>query len=590
MHQIPSVHFRESGNVQFSSEGWIYSEVRIESVDISLGGLDFWSLSNVFVENLDNINLDAWKNSDPQGDNMDLSIRFVDLSIDDALSATSEFIVVLDQILSVDLYFDSFDTYQEFRGEYVTIIEIRYRGNVDWYSIEQLCGNALPRSMGGLSEDVDITTTNNLGFNIYYSVDFNDFVTELKLGWNTDWDSLYGSHIYSLLDLFHVSQLRCSDQATEPLNLHINLPDVTGLTLTPWLNSTGIEMFQYYRPNTEEPWYLDNTYEININILQGYSLSDVTLQFDYDVHYWGITPRERAWYEVDPKGYERLEIQLEGPNAKLTSSTDLNESLLSDVQQLHFEYYKTAYEVANHTAVWLDISYIDDLDHQSQADAIASFFENLLGQNFNNNFTCVNSYWDDNLQQNKQSSCYGYEIYVLDFASFQPVYLASKAYTHSSMINSSSYGLAFDRFNWDIELDTRYNVFNYHIRIEYDELNEYREFPVKGYVESTTPQIHTFDVLDLFGWTTLPYSSTSESFEIELRFPIEEISSVTINPENPDGWGYQYWSWKYHEAQFRYENINIRYYVGTPYTKDEFGQKESPVSTWSGFFNFSFYS
>ncbi|MCK4971941.1 MAG: hypothetical protein KAS52_01365, partial [Candidatus Heimdallarchaeota archaeon] len=505
--QSPSAYYVESGHVYFSSDGWINSEVRFGGLNLLLGGLDFWDLPNVFVENFDNMNFNAWENYDSHSENIDISIRFYDLSLIDSLNAAGTLINELGQIVLLNLYFDRYEIHEEWWEESVEIIEIFYRGNVNWLSLEQFISNAVPRGMEGFVENLDVSDANNFRFSIYYDMGFSDFISEFSIGWHQNWDSLSGLHDYSLVDMFHITELKTSNLASNSLNLNIELPDVQNLIKTPWINDAYIQMNMDYHPNLDEPWYDNNVYSINIDIMQGHYISDFSLQFEYDVKYWGITPSERAWYEVDPKGYERLDIELSGPSAKLTTGTELNESVLINVQHLRFDYYRTAYEVANHTPIWLEISFMDDADYQDQADAIAAIFETLLGVSFDTNNSWIGYYWVHSLQTDILAANYNYEIYMYDFANFSTVFEASDAYTHSAMINESYYGLNFDRFSWDINYDFEYDFFSYNVRVEHNALDQYKEYPVKSYIESESPIEHSFDVLDLFGWSSLPYSS-----------------------------------------------------------------------------------
>ena len=588
--QSPSTYYVEGGHVYFSSDGWINSEVRFGGLNLLLGGLDFWDLPNVFVENFDNMNFNAWENYDSHSDNIDISIRFFDLPLIDSLDSASTLIGELELILPFNLYFDRYEIHEEWWEESVEIIEIYFRGNVNWLSLEQVMANAVPRGMEGFVENIDVSEANHFHFDIHYDMGFNDFISEFSIGWNQNWDTLSGLHDYSLVDLFHVTELKTSSLASNSLNLNIELPDVQNLIKTPWINDGNIQMNMDYHPNLDEPWYDNNIYSINIDIMQGYSVPDVSLQFEYDVKYWGITPSERAWYEVDPKGYESLDLQISGPNAKLTTGIGLDETILNNVQQIHFDYYRTAYEVANHTPIWLEISFMDDLDYQDQADSIAAIFETLLGVSFDANNSWVGYYWVHNLQTDVLTSNYNYEIFIYDFANFSTVFEASDAYTHSSMINESYYGLNFDRFSWDINYDFDYDFFNYHVRVEHNALDQYKEFPVKSYPESVSPIEHNFDVLDLFGWSSLPYSSETERFDIDISFPSEIAGQIQVIPEKDYGWGYNYWTWTEMMSQYNYQRLSISYFVDTPYTYDENHEKDLPVSTWTGSFNFAFLS
>ena len=510
------------------------------------------------------------------------------MTLVEAETAANLIVSVLQQFLIIDLYYSGYNSYDDWRGEWVEIIEIHYRGHTDWTSCLLTYEEAIPREMGGIAETVDVSEANHLRFSTWYAHGMNEFIGEIGFSWNLDWDNLTGSHSFSLKDVFHISAFTPSPQATDWMNIYLNLPDVSSLSISPWANNSYLQMYQDYHPNTYEPWNKDNTYTIYFNIEPGNSISDFTLNFDYDVQYWGLVPMERAWYEVDPRGYEYLQISYNGPNAKLTSIIPLDEALLVNVSHLHFEYYPSAYEVATHSPIWLEINFKDDLDHQTEADLIADFFETFLGITFDHNNSWTNWYWDYNLQMDFKSMTYEYEEDVYTFAEFQPIYLSSLAYNHSSMINSSSYALDFDCICWDINQDFRYDVFSYEVRIESDALDEYTQTPTKAYPESTLPQDHSYDVLSLFGWSSLPYSTSAYRMEIELRLPMEEGEDLVVNPSDPNGWGYHYWYNEYHWSQYRYTNIMFNYYVDVPYETDQYGVKTTPVTNWSGTFNFAF--
>jgi len=572
--------YREYAYIDFGAEGWIHSEVGIEGVGIHLGNLDFWSLPTVFSENMDHFHMDTWDNRDPYSDNTNLNVRFHSLSLTEAEFYAEMLVSIIEQFLIVDFSYGGYNSFDDWYGdEWLEVVEIFYNGHADWTSCINTYENALPVEKGGIAAAVNMSEANSLRFNAWYDGGNNDFVGSISISFNPVWDTLFGSHTFSLKEMLHLTQFQVSSEATDWFYLNINLPDVTNLAVTPWLNEDYINMGQEYHPNIEEPWYLDHTYNIWIDIAQGYIIADFNLNFDFDVRYWDLTPTERAEYQVDAHGYSYKRIEFRGPNAHL-DVTPFNELLLPDVEEVCLNYNPNAFDIAGHTPLFLDINYVDTNDHQTSADVIADYFETLLGSSFTYNDSWIEWWWDDKLQTQFETIRYHYGIEIYNLVDFNALLQSSLAYQYSSMINSSTMLSSYTDFRWNIHYDSYYNTFGYRVELIEDSLDEYIQDPIKTYTESALPIDHSFDVLSLFGWTTLPYSALSYRHEISLCLPVSEDSDITIVPGNPNGWGYHYNYWIENWNLQRNGRLDINYYVQEPWTTDEFGVKEDPITNW----------
>ncbi|MHA1304126.1 MAG: Ig-like domain-containing protein, partial [Candidatus Heimdallarchaeaceae archaeon] len=576
-HQAVSTYYREYLDMWLSSEAWFDTHVGLEGVGVTIGNLDFWELPSIFQDHLEWMGLNTWDNKDPYSTNAHLTIQFEGVTIDEATSAAELLISILEQFLIVDFHYDGYNSFDDWRGEWVEIIEVWYSGHVDWTNVVQTYENAIPREKGGIAAAINVTEANGLNFDAWYDPGINEFIGRIGFSFNLQLDNIEGSHTISLKDSFHVSGFEASSEADGPLGIYVSLPDVSGLTVSPWYNDSYLYMEQNYHPNVEEPWNKNNIYSIWIELSSGQYIDDFILNFDYDFTPWDLATHERAEYRVDPRGYYDKSIHYYGKYATISSSP-FDETLLTNVLRVHLGYSPLAYTIAGHTNIYFEIMFVDTLDYADEAYNIAVEIENLLGVTFDNNWTWEGSFWDWENEIDIPSRGYGYSIDNYTESNFTNLFTNSLAYQYSSMLNSSNILSDYTYIDWDIYKNLRYGYFGYHVDVRYDSLDYYIQTPVKAYPDIGYPENYTLDILSEFGWTTFPYSSNSIEHHLNVSVPIEQGSEFFITPDKPNGYGYNYWYWSDYRDNFTYGNFGFNYYIDTPYTTDNYGSLLDPVT------------
>lgn len=151
------------------TDGWVNSYVGFEGIGLVVGNLDFSTIPQIYIENLDWISLSTHYSEDPYEWNTNLDIDFSELSFEDAQNAADLVKEIIQQFLIVELEFEGSYSYDEWRGEWVEIISFRYSGHADWSNIKELYEGSIPREKGGIAETIDIAEAKELRFEGWYN-------------------------------------------------------------------------------------------------------------------------------------------------------------------------------------------------------------------------------------------------------------------------------------------------------------------------------------------------------------------------------------------------------------------------------------
>ncbi|MHA1865230.1 MAG: Ig-like domain-containing protein [Candidatus Heimdallarchaeaceae archaeon] len=560
------------------TDGWVNSYVGFEGIGLVVGDLDFSTIPQMYLENLDWVSLSTHYSGNPFDLNTNLDIDFRGLSFEDAQNAANLVKEIIQQFLIVELEFEGSYSHDEWRGEWVEILSFRYSGHADWSNIKELYEGSIPTEKGGIAATIDISEANELRFEGWYNSYEQEIVGRIGFSFGFQKTTLVGGHSISLKEIFHIDNFEASSEATDPLNIYVELPDVENVALSPWYNDTQLMMYLQYHPNIEEPWNKDSTYSIIINLSSGKYISDFIISFDYIFVPWDLRIHEEAGYFIDPRGYDNRYIGYQGDYASLSIDT-FDKSILENVFNIDLWYYVNAYSVAEYANIVIDLRYTGPGPHNN--DTIINYFESILGYTFTFDEVLTEYSWDDFQQQDVEITRYTSHIDNFPKTDFNNILANSIAYKHSSMINSSNILPDITRFHWKIDYLSAFDDYRQEISFLDYALDEYDESPTKAYTETSVPNTYTIDLLNKFGWTTFPYSSESNEMKIEFISPVTNLDTIVFDPDKGNGWGYDSWFWTDWRNNYQYIYYNFNWFTETPYTTDDDGNKVDPVTALS---------
>lgn len=396
----PSDYYRESAEVRVEREGHIWSWASVEGIGVhwSKTSLDFSGNEWIAFRWL---RTNAKESRDPNEENTWVDVNF---ELKDPVAAEEFANQIMHQInsrLLVTFEFRGSETWVEERDpqnvyDDVDMVRVYYSAHIDFPWFVNELENSLPREMGGIAANIDVTGADEAWFEIQhhqgdsFSVGDDQFFEQIGVGFNSFISELEGGHELAMENLLHLARIERSEYSEDSW-YSFNLPDVDILSTEPPIGDYG--GYAVHEDRWYEGWQNAWRHGVNLDIRDPMvSFDSFRVRFDYQFVPRALQTHEHAEMSVDPFGNLEVRMGLADPSASLTQTIDYeNDPLYEFVENLHLRVEGpkeqlveapissntslAAQVIRQEPNIFLDIDFVsDDPEYSSIADAIAAAY------------------------------------------------------------------------------------------------------------------------------------------------------------------------------------------------------------------------
>ncbi|MFX0202370.1 MAG: Ig-like domain-containing protein, partial [Candidatus Hodarchaeota archaeon] len=395
-HNQPSDYYRETAEVRVEREGHIWSMVSVEGFGVqwSKTSLDFSGSEWVAFRWL---RANARESRDPNEHNVWVDVNF-ELPKggypEDMEEVAHQIMTQVNSRLLITFEFGGTESWVDERDPNNVYDDIRmarvfYNAHVDFPWFVNELRESLPREMGGIAANIDVTDADEAWFEIYQRNN-GEFFEQLGVGFDNFISELEGGHELAMEELAHLAKIERSEFAHDSW-YYFNLPDVENLTSDPLIGPHEGEGYSVYDDRWYEGWQNAWRRGVSLDIHDPFiAFESFRVRFDYQFVPKALQTHEQAGINVDPFGNLDVWMGVQDPSATLTQSIDYEyDPLYESVEhiRLHVRQYEMVTEgvepsepVSSNTAkveqdepnIFLDIDFeSDDPSYSSIADEIA---------------------------------------------------------------------------------------------------------------------------------------------------------------------------------------------------------------------------
>ncbi|MFX0208252.1 MAG: hypothetical protein ACFFDT_19865 [Candidatus Hodarchaeota archaeon] len=560
--------YREHAWLWTDPSGWVHAHAEVESSDLGFGdqSLNLFLASYLDIYSIfDHAHWEFSKSDNPEETNSEIRVTF---RTNDAILAKNYANIVMEytqKFLVVNYDYESTRAWEDWRDDadaWVQLTDVTYRGRVDWpWFVDHMNNSLIPRNLGGLAETIDVSEADWIeawawprGSEQAPEV---GFAFGFNFGYNI-WDitgSYSGSHSFNMNDLLHVEKIQRPLYQSDELWINFNLPDVQSITHNPSTNTSNIKIYKNYHPPSE-PWWDHHYWDVNF-VISGGIYYDLSVSFNYKFIAWALQNRMRTSLYLNPYGYEFKEISLQGFHSNIIDFFSLT-TFDSNLFAIEMQFWPLKGEVhwnegEERSTLNLNLHYPDYEEHYTSANAIAIEIENLIGIDFNSNWT--DTYFWEMGQGQVEGHVYRFDCQNFNLTLSQNLLSNSEAILSTPAFKNQDLATIND-YAQNNYLFTRTNTWRNISQYRWNSLEEEIINPTKRFYG--TQQDTTLELLTEWNWPSFPFCANYSSSEFNIIVPYDDYS---IFPSENNGWGW-YIDW-WEEDEFGDEN---RYISGNLYT------------------------
>ncbi|MFX1511537.1 MAG: hypothetical protein ACFFCQ_03020 [Promethearchaeota archaeon] len=541
--------------------GWVHAHAAIESKDLAFGDKSLNLFLAAYSDVYSKFDYAHWyftKSDNPEHQNSEIRITF---RTSDTSLATDYANIVMEyteKFLIVDYHYEGTWSWEDWRNDqWAQLTEVTYQGRIDWpWFLEHMNTNLIPRNLGGLAETIDASQADWIEAWAWPRGSEQTPEVSFAFGFNYGkqiWDisgSYYGHHTFNMNELLHCQKIQRSPYQGDDLWINFSLPNVTSITHIPATSTSSITIHKDYHP-PPEPWLDHHYWDVNFQINSGI-YNEISVSFDYDYIPPALQSRMTTSLYVNPYGYEFKEIWLQGYHSNIIDIYSLgafDPNLLGI--DLNFWPMKenVGHEWERRSTITLELYYPNYEDNYANVNAIAEEIENLIGIEFDNNWTDTYSW------TNWEGRYYHYDDYELNVTLSQDLLMGSDA-----VRSTPAFG------NQDLATLTEYHQYNYWFARtnSWRNMTQYRWDPLVEEIINPTKRFSgaqydlSFDLLDEWNWLSFPHCNNYSESQFQITVPYDDYS---FYPEENNGWGWRYDRWEDHWNSHNYISSNLYIYT-----------------------------
>ncbi|MFQ5818934.1 MAG: Ig-like domain-containing protein [Candidatus Heimdallarchaeota archaeon] len=341
--------YRERAEVRVEREGHIWSWASVEGVGVEFSGRSL-EFSGREWQDFRWLRTNARESRDPNEENVWVDVNFESRDPVAAEEYAHQIMRQVNSRLLVTFEFRGSNTWVDERDpqnvyDDVDMVQVYYSAHVDFPWFVNELGNSLPREMGGIAANIDVTGADEAWFEIQYHGDDKffggdgQFYEQIGVGFDSFVSELEGGHELTMEKLLHLAKIERSKFGEESW-YYFNLPDVDNLSSEPPIGD--YESYSVHEDRWYEGW--QNTWRrgVNLNIHDPtVSFESFRVRFDYIFVPYAFQTHEYADMRVDPYGNLEVQIGIDDPNAILTRSIDYeNDPIYEPVRHLNLRVKK----------------------------------------------------------------------------------------------------------------------------------------------------------------------------------------------------------------------------------------------------------
>jgi hypothetical protein len=442
--------------------------------------------------------------------------------------------------------------------EIINHYELEYIGVIDYNAFISTFQSSLPTEKGGLANDIDATDSDTLG--LFYWNERSHFSLTMFAGFHDTFENQSGGHEFSIMDAIGLNILTSSPLATGDMLVQIWLPNVTNPVIS--TNPENLDIGWNYTESSSADFLFYN-WEALIWIPLGTQASVIDLSFDFDFIQANWVATEKYYWTIDPRGFDRVDLQVFGRERVAPTENMLAEShLFENVTMIKFDMNR-----ANQGNLFFRVAFNGHMERDIEYQNILTELSNV-GIDFTTNSSQETwfGHWFDERFGVKQRD---YEVtwYVIVVPINETLYksIIQNFFTFdkSDLLQFTDLN-NFELFSWNVfpgkwgaEADIHLGKHSYNTDKHPSEIP--RAFPL-------TETSHNADLLKPFltGWdSTLPWSEHTERIEIHFSAPYTgSFNNIQFTPLTARG---EMWS----STRQNYQDHRFDYFFYTIYIDSE---------------------
>ncbi|MHA2402944.1 MAG: hypothetical protein ACXADH_08160, partial [Candidatus Kariarchaeaceae archaeon] len=579
LNQAGDFWYHESTYLDVQPDGRLWGRASLDGSAILYGDINLNSvIPTDYLSIFEYVNFNTWQSNSPWDDNAEINFRFQTNDPFVAEQISLFVIAIFESRLPMQMDFQGSYGFDEQRdGTWYQFTDVNFRGHVDWINMLDLINTAIPRQYGGLAATIDATNATALSF--YFWLQNNNglrIAGSIGLDFSGQMVDQAGDHGISLAEFYHVTAFVQAPWATNPLHIHVNLPDVV---------TKGFDFFGQPIPDVTWEYHPSPEVHNRYHVWSGWftvddttTYLDIGLDFNFTFIQWSWVATDQYWLSIDPRGFESIHLQSRGKDrAAPTSNLLAGSALLQDVVSIDMWMGRDWGDTSQvrHT-LNMNIRFPKGGSYLTESLAIINELETGLGIDFSINGTETCDPMVDDCRwhigyNDTEVEVWRYNINT-DITQYETKVSNMLGVQRSAMLSNTDLSEIYS-INWHVFPDmwgqaAEINFNRDALRSNLHPSSIQNNYPESGFA-------HSADLLrpNFLGWDgSIPWNAYSEEFYAFIETPFTgSWESIQFTPGTNNGIDWDSSRWSEFHGNFEYFKYDVRVYSDTPQLTDNQG-------------------